>query len=1319
MSHSPFTPDDPRLTAYVLGELEPIEVAALETALADSPDLQRVVDELRTTSSELFAALQAEPMPSGEVELAAPQIETATSSAASPPRRRGFLLVNAVTLLLLIGVVVGLQGPPASVPQLSREQRLALAAGLKTPDEVAIERALAEIKAIKSSLGYNTADLRFVEEEIRQRQPGVTDFATTGRSESLNSQITQWEGRYRNGLADEEHLREQIQQVQDELELRRRGGEVKVRAAGRSQPVQNHVVSGVAPQPMAADNLSTLQDGTQAERYHRAPGGVTHMLGVESGDDSGLGRSDKGRLLLGSDQSSASKPSAPTEQVPRQNESISRFSLQSQTPLSPAGVREHVASGGAQYGAETNEFGIVANGSSPAPVKLKQAQGNPNPFYFYVPLQQGQQQSAEGRPAPVVDGVIPNVSRQLGRPAIVRGSQVQNAPAPTSGQKPTSHTVDEGLPYSAPFYPATAGDQFNEAWGARTLNWSDGKWTLDFADEDWEKVRGEAEAKLSSLERSGVDAKTIQEVRGRLSKLESLSQSEREVELRKLAPAKQPADKAQDGYYAGHYFMLDVLDAGLQEESEAFYDDVPNEAYNPIVENDFTIPEGEAALSTFSLDVDTASYSNVRRFLTQQQLPPPDAVRIEELVNYFDYDLPQPEGEDPFSVTLDATSCPWQPQHRLVRIGLQGREIDMTQRPLTRLVFLLDVSGSMSDANKLPLVKDSMKLLVKELGENDRIAIVTYSNTAELKLDSAAGHEQETILAAIDSLDAGGSTNGAGGIQLAYETATKHFLEDASNRVILCTDGDFNVGVSDDDELVKMIEEKRESGVFLSIFGYGMGNIKDAKLESLADKGNGHYGYIDDLDEARKVFVEELTGMLYTIAKDVKLQVEFNPAKVGAYRLLGYENRMLAAKDFNNDAVDAGEMGAGHTVTALYEIVPAGLIPQRPAKPDPAVDPLKYQSTLSTASPTPGGSAGDQSATRKLAEEITRAFDDTGFSGAEIRIEVNGRNVTAQGTVPTAEQRAKIDQVADSFADVTFENKVTVTPPKAASDELLTVKLRYKQPDGEESTKLEFPLDDEPQSCSPDLQFAASVTGFGLLLRNSRYAAGCNWDLMVELAEGARGDDENGRRGEFIDLARQARRLWHALHPHGRHYGRPPQMTRVETPAGVVHVNDATRRVWINLGSQDGLRPQALFCVYGRKRRESAPDATDLKARIEVVSVDQRSAMCRILREDVKRPIAKGDLIVDISEGLPHSTVTEVSEGQFVAISNGSREGLMENDVLKVIRVALDLSSTEPRVQYLGKLRLVVVQSDVSIGQFAPADDQATIAVGDRVVSEL
>jgi Ca-activated chloride channel family protein len=367
------------------------------------------------------------------------------------------------------------------------------------------------------------------------------------------------------------------------------------------------------------------------------------------------------------------------------------------------------------------------------------------------------------------------------------------------------------------------------------------------------------------------------------------------------------------------------------------------EAYDSIDENGLRRVATDP-LSTFSIDVDTASYANVRRFLTEGSLPPAGAVRIEELINYFRFDYPQPAAGEPFSITTELAECPWNPSHRLALVGIQGRPLEEREPAPRNLVFLIDVSGSMMSADKLPLVRNSMRMLVDVLTPADRVAIVVYAGASGLVLPSTPGSRKEVIHRAIAQLDAGGSTNGAAGIRLAYQVARQHFIRGGVNRVVLATDGDFNVGVTSQDELVRLIEEERASGVFLSVLGVGTGNLKDSTMEKLADKGNGNYAYLDSLHEARKVLVREAGATLNTIAKDVKIQVEFNPRVVSAYRLIGYENRVLRNEDFNNDKKDAGEIGAGHSVTALYEIVPAGVVVD-----GPPVDPLRYQQPLQPA----------------------------------------------------------------------------------------------------------------------------------------------------------------------------------------------------------------------------------------------------------------------------------------------------------------------------------------------------------------------------------
>lgn len=361
--------------------------------------------------------------------------------------------------------------------------------------------------------------------------------------------------------------------------------------------------------------------------------------------------------------------------------------------------------------------------------------------------------------------------------------------------------------------------------------------------------------------------------------------------------------------------IIDEPQTGLETNTES---------YAEVEENPFESPN-KSPLSTFSIDVDNASYTNIRRFLNDGQKVPKDAVRVEEMMNFFKYSYPQPKDAHPFSINTEYSQSPWNENHKLLKIGLQGKDIPMTNLPLSNFVFLIDVSGSMSDANKLPLLKESMKILVKELREKDKVSIVVYAGSAGVVLEPTSGNEKEKIMDAFDDLNAGGSTSGGEGIELAYKLAEQNFIKEGNNRIIIATDGDFNVGISSDSEMEDLIEEKRKSGVYLTVLGFGMGNYKDSKMEILADKGNGNYAYIDNIQEANRFLGKEFKGSMFAIAKDVKIQVEFNPKHVQAYRLIGYENRKLKAEDFKNDAIDAGELGSNHSVTALYEIIPTGV----------------------------------------------------------------------------------------------------------------------------------------------------------------------------------------------------------------------------------------------------------------------------------------------------------------------------------------------------------------------------------------------------------
>jgi Ca-activated chloride channel family protein len=474
------------------------------------------------------------------------------------------------------------------------------------------------------------------------------------------------------------------------------------------------------------------------------------------------------------------------------------------------------------------------------------------------------------------------------------------------------------------------------------------------------------------------------------------------------------------------------------------------EEYNLIQENDYK-DVIKNPLSTFSIDVDNASYSNMRRYISYNQKPPKDAIRIEEMINYFTYDYPQPKNEHPFSIITELSECPWNTEANLLHVGLQGKELSFDNIQASNLVFLIDVSGSMQPANKLGLLKTSLKKLVDQLSPDDRVAIVVYAGAAGAVLPSTLASKKTEIKSAIDRLESGGSTAGGAGIKLAYKIAVDNLMDDGNNRIILCTDGDFNVGASSDAEMVRLIEEKRTTGVFLTVCGFGMGNYKDSKMEKIADLGNGNYYYIDGENEANKVFVTDLRATLFTIAKDVKIQIEFNPAKVESYRLVGYENRLLNKEDFEDDTKDAGELGAGHTVTALYEIV------------------------------------------------LTN--DETSVHKGESELEI-----------PNQKEHAIDDlkyQVTTIKSDALF------------TEELMTVKLRYKDPKGSKSKLIEHPMTESAvtlKNASDNFKFSAAVAEFGLLLRDSKFKGNASCSEVIKLAQASKGNDKMGYRNEFIGL---------------------------------------------------------------------------------------------------------------------------------------------------------------------------------------------------------
>jgi Ca-activated chloride channel family protein len=741
-------------------------------------------------------------------------------------------------------------------------------------------------------------------------------------------------------------------------------------------------------------------------------------------------------------------------------------------------------------------------------------------------------------------------------------------------------------------------------------------------------------------------AKSVPSAGEKLAELELLRRTEDIASVAK--PAPQPAQPASAmvatkasawamGGTARRSFAAGGLSVGNYSDEIDNAGAFNTTTFDGITENDF-LAVRDNPLSTFSVDVDTASYAIVRRFLNSNQVPPKGAVRTEELLNYFTYDYPQPQGDAPFSATMEVAACPWEPEHRLVRVGLKGREVPRDQRPPSNIVFLIDVSGSMNMPNKLPLLQEAFRLLIDQLGPKDRVAIVTYAGSTGILLNST--QDKEAMQAAVDGLRAHGSTNGASGVKLAYQVAERNFVKGGTNRVILATDGDWNVGITSQSDLLEMITQKAKSGVFLTVLGFGMDNLKDSMLVKLADRGNGHYAYIDTPLEAKKVFVEQLSGTLVTIAKDVKVQVEFNPARVGAYRLIGYEKRLLAKEDFNNDKKDAGEIGAGHTVTALYEVVPAG----KEMPPLAMVDKLKYQSqpnlergleeaqrsggdlrpepaAASPSSPAPAKELEDKLAAPKKAEtpakpgnapapttesaapapatmpelqtQTARPNDPNGpkplapesrpiphavpvekpaldkpellpphapeaaprpveraprGGGAELlppHKAAQGQPDVLATPVPAkpylTENKSRKTFIIDDgkghqiIMDAKNADGTTVADaasaavlPASVRNEMLTLKLRYKAPDGDTSKLLEFPLTDGDvtwEKSSPDFRFAAAVAGYGMLLHDSTHRGQTTWDSVAEWASEGLGTDKSGYREEFLNLVKKAKVL--------------------------------------------------------------------------------------------------------------------------------------------------------------------------------------------------
>lgn len=1100
MTNPAFNPEDPRLTAFVLGEIDDSDRAEIEQLLEASPEAQAAVKEIEETIGVLKEGLASEPTPELTAEHRATVEEQLVSPTGSPtgsvPQRRALTgfhkVVGAVASVAALGLVA-----TYILPSANHAARVA-------SDEVAATSA-SELLAMNDASEMEESFTAEGESRIRVMDmvgpaPASTEptdnwsrveaaAQVSGLNEAVSRQVTARSGKTAsaNGYSGRNQS----------------GGYPAAPSADDSGRVESDFAkrdmaqAGVAGKATSFSSVSRPKDVSRTD----APQQLIADTGSRPGRDNRqvkVSSALEGRALP--------VPSQPT--VATAAKSASDPQSTSVDRLSQVGkpTAEAPASGGrgTTKGKFANPISDAAGGKSvngPESRSMRKTQlvaGNAQPAKPQSPVGGGV--SVSPAPANAV-ALLPgkneskkevlSLEGELKKRTVSPGATAQPEAAATPvnrSQLPTPHTRETIVRNKVFVAPGELADPYksNEKSGSGKPDLTEG-----LVSTDADRLGGALKTEASKLQQEGEELKRVAD-KGKEVALIKGKRIERLAELVRLEQVQLAAiDSGTTRRVLTRGFGLEGRD--LEEQLQKYSVDLGlkisnhermpearqsggfgNEYYAPIVENNFIVPvigDKEKSLSTISVDVDTASYANMRRFLNRDQLPPADSVRIEELVNYFKYNYPEPEGDEPFSVKTELAMCPWQSSHRLAMVGLKAKTIEKAQRPPTNLVFLLDVSGSMRASNKLPLVQQSMRLLVEEMTEDDRVSIVTYASNAGVRLGSTLGSKKQEILAAINGLRAGGSTNGEGGIRMAYDEANRHYFQGGANRVILCSDGDFNVGKSSDGELVELIQEKAASGVFLSVFGFGMGNLKDAKLEKLADKGNGHYGYIDNLNEAKKVFQDELVGTLYTVAKDVKLQVEFNPATVGAYRLLGYENRKLAAQDFTDDTKDAGEIGSGHTVTALYEIIPKQVLLS-----EPEVDGLKYQATA--------------------------------------------KKPVNEGAKETVDADSALDSA----------DPVDVQP---SDQELLTVKLRYKKPDEEVSQPVfqDFVVKDvsiagkQLSVVSDDLMFAASVASFGMNLRGSKYRGNWGFAEALETAQGAQGDGNDTQRTEFIQLVQRAMRI--------------------------------------------------------------------------------------------------------------------------------------------------------------------------------------------------
>ncbi len=1146
MSENQLPPDDPRLTAYALGELDPTEQAALENLLFDSPEARAAVREIRELAGLLTSELRQEPAP----ELTAQQRAAILVAGDAHAKSVSEQVNHAACKPDEISVMLGLPNPPGRPRSRQPDhpvhsvRRFALMASIA---------ALIVVGAIVMPPPPQPQSESMV--SLRESLPGTHDLAMHIDSFSAEG-LALPEGESRTSdFAD--LSTDGVVRFREKAEVGFGMGEADKRSGAR----------GGRQRRLYGESMDRLDDsGKFVPPNSHLGGGMGGFGGGGGSGGAGRGVTNKPDAPLDGEQKeryyfkngSGMKPQQGLTREP-EGKPAAGLSVAESSPAGSASGRTSGTTNG-RTGAPTSGAagrpagGITAGRAGGLGGKLARSERGRTDV-----AELSDESRLAGKKALGVTELRASVRSSMSRAeGLAQSNPVAARKLIEDAETTVKNSTEVDSKSSDQLLKSLAKSRESVSRMGRQVAANEfARKKLDARTERKLEQRTESQVDESLGEKSkavkllaelkGVQVESVPElgvlvITGNQKDVEAVQDIIQEVEQggSEIARIEPGSDRWNE---------LAAL-RQRYKRTESFRQD--SEVYEPIVENPYNSAY-EDPLSTFGVDVDTASYANTRRFLTDGQLPPPNAVRIEEFVNYFSYDYPQPAAGQPLSVNVEAGNCPWAPGHQLVRIALKGREIPRDQRPASNLVFLVDVSGSMQAENKLPLVKLGLNLLTQQMTESDRVAIVTYSDSAVQRLESTNGTNKQQITQVIDSLQAAGSTNGAAGIQLAYRAALDHFIDGGTNRVILCTDGDFNVGVSDDDQLVKMIQERARTKVFFSVFGFGMGNLKDGKLEKLADKGNGHYAYIDNQREAHKMFVDELVGTLVTIAKDVKLQVEFNPNQVGAYRLIGYENRVMAAQDFANDKKDAGDIGAGHTVTALYEIVPAADAP----KPQLG-DSLRYRKAVVPQD----GDVARELLTVKLRYKLPEADTSTlveypaafggmrpaGLAGAP------GQPDAATAWYALKLERTDPDAAAKSLRGLFGTEKAGAGADKAvpaieadAANRRILVRGSAEQVS--QVQKLLLDLGETGSSASPDFNWAAAVAAFGMILRDSQFRGHANFDMVLELAQSSKGEDKSGRRAEFIELVKTAKSLLQPAAPATSTVEPSPALTREQAEA--------------------------------------------------------------------------------------------------------------------------------------------------------------------------